>query len=82
MKNILEILKFIALAALVIVGYGFLMSYQTKIRNEAIDGCAKNSTYQNQFTDEQGRLVTNSEPQKTLYTKCLSDKGIVLNSGK
>lgn len=77
MKTILDLLKFVVITALLaIIGFGFLKSYQTFVRNQAIDGCAQSSSYQNQFTDEQKRLVTNREPQKSIYQACLQFKGL------
>ncbi len=79
MKNIIEIGRYLALAAVTfILGSQFLAAYKNKIRNEAIDGCASQSTYQASF-GENGRQMTISEPQKYLYEQCLSNKGVVLS---
>ena len=48
----------------------------TKIKNDAIDGCAKNTFYQMKFTDSENRIVTVQEPQKLLYQECLLQKDI------
>jgi hypothetical protein len=75
--KILSVLKLILILIVTsIFASQFLGAYRTYVRNLAIDGCALSSSYQNQFTDAEGRLVTNREPQKYLYDKCLLDKGI------
>lgn len=75
--KVLSLLKFgIVLLIGVIFATQFLAAYKTKLRNDAIDGCAQSSSYQNQFTDAEGRLVTNREPQKAIYEKCLLLKNV------
>jgi hypothetical protein len=70
-------LKFVlALLITSIFAGKFLGAYNTKIRNEAIDGCANQTFYQNEYTDSESRKITNREPQKSLYQKCLIDKGV------
>ena len=75
-KFINSIIFVVITALLAVIGFGFLKSYQTFVKNAAIDGCAQSSSYQNQFTDEQKRLVTNREPQKSIYQACLQFKGL------
>jgi hypothetical protein len=77
MKNLIEIIKFALIAlAILMVGFQLVTIAKTYVRNQAIDGCANQAFYQNQFIDEQGRQVTNREPQKTLYQECLFNKGV------
>ena len=69
-------LKFIL--ALLIVGIfagKFLGAYNTKIRNDAIDGCYNQSSYQQSYI-ENGKTIAIKETQKYLYDKCLLDKNI------
>jgi len=69
-------LKFIL--ALLITGIfagKFLSAYNTRLHNEAIDGCANQSSYRAQFT-ENGKTITVKETQKYIYDKCLLDKNI------
>ncbi|MFA5894522.1 MAG: hypothetical protein WC851_01985 [Candidatus Shapirobacteria bacterium] len=75
-NQILPTLKFI-LAILIISVFAskFLEAYNTNLRNEAIDGCANQSSYQAQF-EENKKTITVREPQKYLYDKCLVDKNI------
>ena len=68
----------ILLAAILILGGQFLAAYKTNIRNQAIDGCASQSSYTASF-EENGRQITVRETQKHLFDKCLLDKGIILN---
>ncbi|MFA6602968.1 MAG: hypothetical protein WCT01_04160 [Candidatus Shapirobacteria bacterium] len=77
MTKIIELIKYGLIAlALLVVGFQYVGAYQTQIRNQAFDGCAAQTFYQNEFDDAEGRHITNREPQKTLYEKCLIDKGI------
>lgn len=77
MKNVIEITKAVIVVTVIyILGSQFLLLYKNMIRNQAIDGCAKNSFYQVRFTDAEGREVTMREPQKTLFENCLLEKGI------
>lgn len=75
-NQILPTLKFI-LAILVVSVFAskFLEAYNTHLRNEAIDGCANQSSYQAQF-EENKKTITVKETQKYLYDKCLVDKNI------
>ncbi len=71
-----EYIKFVLLTAvLTVFAMLFLQAYQTKARNEAIDGCYQASFYRTESI-ENGKTITTSEPQKWVYTQCLSDKGI------
>ena len=80
MNKATEIVKYLILAGVVaILGWQFLTVYQTKVRNEAIDGCAAQSVYQAEY-EENSRRITIREPQRHIYKQCLLDKGIVLDA--
>lgn len=75
-NQILPTLKFILVLLIVSIFAGkFLEAYNTRLRNDAIDGCANQSTYQAQF-EENKKTITVRETQKYLYDKCLVDKDI------
>ena len=77
MKNLIEITKFALIAlAILMVGLQFAPIAKTYVRNQAFDGCAQATSYQMEFTDTEGRLITVQEPQKSLYQECLDQKGI------
>lgn len=74
--EILSTLKFaLALIVVSIFAAKFLGAYQTKVRNEAIDGCYNNSFYRVERIED-GKTITTSETQKYIYDKCLLDKNI------
>lgn len=75
-NQILSFLKLITVLAVVsIFANKFLEVYKTFVRNQAIDGCYNQSFYQVQRT-EKTQIITTSETQKYIYTKCLLDKNI------
>lgn len=75
-NHTLPTLKFVlALLVVTIFASKFLDAYNTSLRNQAIDGCANQSSYQAQF-EENNKTVTVRETQKYLYDKCLVDKNI------
>ena len=77
MKNLIDLLKFALIAAaILVVGLQLVTAAKTYVRNQAIDGCAAQTFYQNEYKDTEGRLITNREPQKSLYEKCLLGKNI------
>lgn len=76
-KNI-DLIKFAIFTALsAVFALLFLSAYKIQIRNQAIDGCASQTFYQNESTDAEGRHVTVREPQKSLYQDCLQLKNVV-----
>jgi hypothetical protein len=82
MNKVPEIVKYLVLAGVVaILGWQFLTVYKTKVRNEALDGCAAQSMYEASY-DEGGRRITVREPQRHIYQQCLLDKGILSEENK
>ena len=80
MKNILEIAKFVVITALLaVIGFGFLKSYQTQTRNQAINDCYNQSFYRTQYI-ENGKTIDTSETQKYIYLQCLKDKNVSVSS--
>jgi len=79
MKNTSEIIKaIIVAAAILVVGFQLVALGKEFVRNQAIDGCAAQSSYQVTFMESDGRQATTREPQKYLMDKCLFEKGIIL----
>jgi hypothetical protein len=54
-----------------------LQRFDTSIRNQAIDQCAKISVYSKESTDEKtGEKISVQFPVLDVYQKCVSDKRI------
>lgn len=61
----------IILVAFAILVFGYLAN--TFLRNQAIDGCAKNSSYEKNLVSEDAKVTY---PVIDIYEQCLKQKGI------
>jgi len=76
MTNYINQIKFVLLTAiLAVIGFGFLSTYRTQVRNQAINDCYTQSFYRLERIED-GKTITTSETQKYIYEQCLLDKRI------
>jgi hypothetical protein len=66
----LKILDYILIIAIATV---FFFLANTYVRNQAIDGCAKSSSYTQSLVDQNASVTY---PVTDMYEKCLQEKGI------